>query len=219
MWTENHQKASPRTLLFCMVQDFLGECISLSSKRTLFFIEVAILTALALILDIVPFLKFKIWPAGGSISFAMIPVFILAFRWGLKGGLLSGFLWGILQMATGQAYVLNFWQALIEYGLAYTVLGFAGIFAIPLQQAAKNKEKAKVLRYIVIGVLIGGAARFLMHFLAGVIFFADATPEGQPAWIYSIVYNSTYMIPALLICMIVTYFLFSRQQSVLLRGS
>src|SRR5690625_7842515 len=94
----------------------------MSSKRTLFFIEVAILTALALLLDIIPFLKFKIWPAGGSISLAMIPVFIIAFRWGIKGGLLSGFLWGILQIAIGDAYILNFWQGLIEYGLAFTVL-------------------------------------------------------------------------------------------------
>src|SRR5690625_5737528 len=92
----------------------------MKSNRLLFFIEIAILTALALILDIIPFLKFKIWPAGGSISFAMIPVFIVAFRCGLKGGLLSGFLWGILQIATGNACIVNFWRELIVYGLAFT---------------------------------------------------------------------------------------------------
>lgn len=187
------------------------------SNGLLFYIEIAILTALALILDIIPFLKFQIWPAGGSISFAMIPVFILAFRWGIKGGLLSGFLWGVLQIATGNAYILNFWQGLIEYGLAFTVLGFAGVFAIPLQQAAKNKENARLLRYIIGGVLIGGTGRFIMHFLAGFIFFADAAPSGQPAWLYSFLYNVSYMVPALFICMVATYFLFSKQQQILLR--
>lgn len=189
----------------------------MSSNRLLFFIEVAILTALALILDIVPFLKFKIWPMGGSISFAMIPVFILAFRWGLKGGLLSGFLWGILQIATGNAYILNFWQGLIEYALAFTVIGLAGVFAASLHRAIKNKQTKTILWSIVGGVLVGGLARFLMHFLAGIIFFGDAVPTGQPAWLYSLLYNLSYMVPSMLICMVVTYFLFNKQQRILVR--
>src|SRR5699024_4031545 len=130
-----HQEASPYIAFLCCSLFFQGSVLHLNSNRLLFFIEVAILTALALILDIMPFLKFKIWPMGGSISFAMIPVFILAFRWGLKGGLLSGFLRGILQIATGNAYILNFWQELIEYALPFTVIGFASIIANTLQQA------------------------------------------------------------------------------------
>lgn len=190
----------------------------MNSNRLLFFIEVAILTALALILDIMPFLKFKIWPMGGSISFAMIPVFILAFRWGLKGGLLSGFLWGILQIATGNAYILNFWQGLIEYALAFTVIGLAGIFANSLHQAIKEENTKTILTSIIGGVLLGGSARFLMHFIAGIIFFGDAVPTGQPAWLYSLLYNISYMVPSMLICMVVTYFLFHKQRRILLRN-
>ncbi|MBO1004032.1 energy-coupled thiamine transporter ThiT [Pseudogracilibacillus auburnensis] len=189
----------------------------MSSKRTLFFIEVAILTALALLLDIIPFLKFKIWPAGGSISLAMIPVFIIAFRWGLKGGLLSGFLWGILQIAVGDAYILNFWQGLIEYGLAFTVLGFAGLFAKPVQQAVRNKNAKATFAYVLIGVLVGGSLRFTAHVVAGFVFFAEYAPEDQPAWLYSFIYNCTYMIPAMIICIIVIFFLFNRQPRTLLR--
>jgi len=190
----------------------------LQSQRTLFFIEVAILTALALLLDIIPFLKFKIWPAGGSISLAMIPVFILAFRWGIKGGLLSGFLWGILQIAVGDAYILNFWQGLIEYGLAFTVLGFAGLFATPLQQAVHDKDAKRTSSFVALGVLVGGSLRFIAHFVAGFIFFADSTPEGQPAWLYSFIYNCTYMIPAMIICFIVIFYLFHKQSRMLLRS-
>lgn len=190
----------------------------MSSNRTLFVIEVAILTALALIFDLIPFLKFKIWPAGGSISFAMIPVFIVAFRWGLKGGLLSGLLWGVLQVALGQAYILNFWQGLIEYGFAYTVLGFAGLVAAQVHEAVKDQNVKKTIQYVIIGVLIGGFARFFAHFLAGTIFFADAAPEGQPAWLYSLIYNSSYMIPALIIAIVVIGFLFTKQSRLLLRS-
>lgn len=191
----------------------------MSSTRTLFFIEVAILTALALTLDILPFLKFKIWPAGGSISFAMIPVFIVAFRWGMKGGLLSGFLWGILQIAVGDAYILYFWQGVIEYGLAFTGLGFAGLFAKQVQEAVKQKDTKSTFLYIALGVFVGGMMRFAGHFFAGWVFFADAAPEGQPVWLYSFLYNCTYMIPAMIICLLVIFFLFNKQPRALIRHS
>jgi len=191
----------------------------MSSTRTLFFIEVAILTALALTLDILPFLKFKIWPAGGSISLAMIPVFIIAFRWGIKGGLLSGFLWGILQIAVGDAYILYFWQGVIEYGLAFTVLGFAGLFAKQVQEAVKSKDAKSTFLYIALGVFVGGMMRFAGHFFAGWVFFADAAPADQPAWLYSFLYNCTYMIPAMIICLLVIFFLFNKQPRALIRHS
>lgn len=190
----------------------------MSSKRTLFFIEVAILTALALLLDVLPFLKFKIWPAGGSISLAMIPVFIVAFRWGLKGGLLSGFLWGILQIAVGDAYIINFWQGLIEYGLAFTVLGFAGFFRKPIQTAARLNNKKATFLYVIFGIIVGGMLRFTAHFFAGLIFFADSVPEGQPAWLYSLIYNISYMIPAMIICIIVVFYLFNKQPRIVLHS-
>ncbi len=189
----------------------------MSSKRTLFFIEVAILTALALTLDLIPFLKFKIWPAGGSISLAMIPVFIVAFRWGIKGGLLSGFLWGILQIAVGDAYILYFWQGVIEYGLAFTVLGFAGLFASKVQAAVRDRDKKTALTYLVTGIIFGGSLRFLAHFLAGAIFFGEFAPEGQNVWVYSFVYNFSYMFPALIICTIVVFYLFNKQPRTLLQ--
>lgn len=186
------------------------------SKQMLFLIEVAIFTALAMILDIVPFLKFKIWPAGGSISFAMIPIFIVAFRWGIKGGLLSGLLWGILQAIYG-GYIIHFWQGVIDYGVAFTVLGFAGLFATTVKQAVKNDELKKSFTYIMFGVLLGSALRFVAHFAAGVIFFADSAPEGQPAWLYSIIYNSSYMVPSFILCTVLIYLLFTKQPRTLLQ--
>lgn len=189
----------------------------MSSSRTLFIIEVAIFTALALVLDILPFLKFKIWPAGGSVSFAMIPVFIVAFRWGIRGGLLSGFLWGILQIAVGDAYILNFFQGLIEYGLAFTFLGFAGLFAKQVQQAVKEQQFGKTVLFLTLGILLGGMLRFVCHFFAGWFFFGDAAPEGQSPALYSLVYNSTYMFPAMALCLIILVVLFYKQPKALIR--
>src|SRR5690606_17803310 len=129
------------------------------SKRLLFLIEVAFFTALALLLDILP-ISFKIWAQGGSVSFAMIPIFIIAFRWGLKGGLLSGFLWGILQVATGEASILTPLQGFIDYAIAFTVLGFAGIFAKQVQKSVKEGKTKVYLTYITTGVLLGSVLRF-----------------------------------------------------------
>ncbi|MFC4024291.1 energy-coupled thiamine transporter ThiT [Oceanobacillus longus] len=184
------------------------------SKRILFLVEVSIFTALALLLDILP-LSFKIWAQGGSISFAMIPVFIVAFRWGLKGGLLSGFLWGVLQVATGTAYILTPLQGFIDYALAFTVIGFAGIFANRIQQAVKSGETKKYLTYITLGVLLGSTLRFIAHYVAGLVFFGSAI-EGQPAWLYSLIYNGSYMVPSFILCTVIVFFLFHKQPRTLL---
>jgi thiamine transporter len=62
-------------------------------------IETSILAALAFIIDLLPSIQLGPWI---SISFAMVPVFILSFRWGFKYGVLSGFLWGVLQVIFGE---------------------------------------------------------------------------------------------------------------------
>lgn len=190
----------------------------MSSNKILFLIEVAIFTALALLLDIIPGLSFKIWAMGGSISFAMIPVFIVAFRWGLKGGLVCGLLWGILQVAVGTAYILHPLQGLIEYGLAFTVLGFAGVFAKQVQEAVKEGKTKAYLSYITLGVLLGSSLRFIAHYFAGIVFFESAI-EGQPVWIYSLVYNISYMLPSFILCTGIVFFLFNKQPKTLLKDA
>ena len=176
--------------------------------------EVSIFTALALLLDILP-LSFKIWAQGGSVSFAMIPVFIVAFRWGIKGGLISGFLWGMLQIATGNAYILTPLQGFIDYAIAFTVLGFAGVFASHIQEAVKDGHTRIYLSYITAGVLLGSVLRFLAHYIAGIVFFGSAI-EGQPVWMYSLIYNASYMFPSFLLSTAIVFFLFHKQPRTLL---
>jgi thiamine transporter len=187
----------------------------MNSKKTLFMVEVAVFTALALILDLLPAFKM---PNGGSISFAMIPIFIVAFRWGLKGGLLAGLLWGVLQIVFG-ASILNLYQAFIEYGFAFTALGVAGIFAKPVQQSLKDGKIVKRFTYITLGVFIGSGLRFLAHFYAGIVFWGSYAPEGQPVWIYSLVYNSSYMLPSFILSTVVVFFLFIKQPKTLLQSA
>lgn len=193
----------------------MGRYFSLRSKRTLFLIEVAIFSALALLLDVIPFLSFKIWAQGGSFSLAMIPIFIVAFRWGIKGGLLSGLLWGGLQLAFGPA-IFTPLQGFLDYGVAFTVLGLAGIFAKPVQNVIKEGKSVKSFLFIMSGVFIGAGLRFLAHFTGGIVFFGEYAPEGQPVWLYSLLYNGSYMLPSFILCTFIVFFLFYKQPKTIL---
>src|SRR5690625_4826016 len=121
-----------------------------------------------MLLDFLPSIKFG---PSISISFAMVPIFVIAFRWGFIASTISGFLWGILQIATGDAWILTPMQAFIEYFIAFACIGFAGLFARSIQSNLKDKEKGKALIWIVIAVYIGSLTRYFWHFVAGVIFF------------------------------------------------
>lgn len=184
----------------------------MQSKRTLFLIEVAIFSALALILDLAPFLSFKVWAQGGSISFAMIPIFIMSYRWGLKGGLLSGLLLGSLQVVTGTAWIAHPVQGLLDYPIAFTVLGFAGLFKNQAAHALKSGSKGEFVKWVIVGVGLGSVLRFFSHYLAGVVFF-ESLIDGMNIWLYSFVYNASYIIPAAIINIIAVVFLFSKRPS------
>src|SRR5699024_13448 len=128
-------------------------------------------------LDLIPFLKFKIWAQGGSISFAMLPIFIVAFRWGVKGGLLAGFIWGMLQIPLG-GLVYHPVQAFIDYTLAFTVLGFASIFANRISLKVKEYTLKAYFTYIISGIFIRSMLQFAAHVVAGVAFFAEFMTQG-----------------------------------------
>jgi thiamine transporter len=182
----------------------------MANKNVLFLVEVAIFSALAMLLDIFSsMLSLKIWPQGGSISIAMVPVFLLAFRWGIKGGLLSGLLLGALQIITGQAYIFTPVQAFLDYIAAFTVLGLAGLTASQVVNSVKTRSKGKLITFVVIGTLIGSLLRFLAHFVGGIVFFGQYAPEGTPVWLYSLLYNGSYMVPGFIVSAIIIVILFS----------
>ncbi|GAA0328296.1 energy-coupled thiamine transporter ThiT [Bacillus carboniphilus] len=179
-----------------------------NSSKTLFLVEVAIFTAIAYLLDYVSGILMKnFWPQGGSVSLAMVPVVIMAFRWGLKGGLATGFLLGSIQLFSGFATIYYFLQIIFDYSLAFAVVGFAGIFAKSVQRALVNGNKGQLLVFAIFGSVLGGLLRYFIHFISGVTFFAQYAPEDQPVWLYSIVYNGGYMIPSIIITAVVVYLL------------
>src|SRR5699024_7787618 len=136
-----------------------------------------------------------------SISFAMVPIFIIAFRWGVRASFASGFIWGILQIVLGDAWILTPLQAFIEYFIAFAFVGFAGLFMNLVKRTLLVNNKANAIFYIIIAVILGPAARYFWHFIAGVVFFSGyAFEEGQCPIIFSLIANRITFIGAALTC-------------------
>lgn len=182
-------------------------------ERLQLLLEVSILGALSFILD-----KFTLFvmPQGGSITLSMLPIIIMAFRWGITGGMLTGLISGLLQLITGGT-VFHWAQALLDYTLAYTLVGLAAITSVWLVRSAAKRNKGMMIAAIVTGTVIGGLLRYLIHFTGGIIFFGSYAPAGQPVWLYSLVYNGSYMIPSIILCSIVTALLFTTAPRLLKR--
>lgn len=179
----------------------------MQSKKTLSLIvmvEAAFMAAFAMLIDLLPSIQLSPFI---SISFAMVPIFIISLRWGMKAGLLSGFLWGLLQVVTGDVYFLTVTQFLIEYFIAFACIGFAGIFCPFVQVAFEKKQSTKAVVWIVVAVFVGSLARYFWHFIAGVIFWGSFAPEGMSPVVYSLVVNGGTMLGVSVLCAIVLIFL------------
>ncbi|WML49693.1 energy-coupled thiamine transporter ThiT [Neobacillus sp. PS3-34] len=169
-------------------------------SNTLFIVEIAVFTALAYLLDLASgFIFSRIWPQGGSVSIAMVPIFLMAYRWGIKGGVLTGFLLGLLQLVIGFSTVVHPVQGFLDYFLAFSTVGLAGVFARGIKNALQANQKSKWMTYAVLGAFIGSLLRFICHFISGFVFFGSYAPKGQPVALYSFIYNGTYMLPSFII--------------------
>jgi thiamine transporter len=143
-------------------------------------VEAAFMIGLASVLSTV---KVYEAPYGGSVTLgSMIPILYLALRHGARVGLLAGTVYGFVQLVL-EPYVVHPAQLVLDYPLAFGLLGLAGLVA------------ARPL----VGVALGIAGRFVAHWLSGVVFFAAYAPEGMNAYLYSALYNAAYLVPELVL--------------------
>ena len=135
--------------------------------------EAALCTALAVVLSRVELFRL---PQGGSVTLEIVPMLLFAQRWGLKAGAAAGAVNGILQWILG-GYVVTPVQGLLDYPMAFGALGLAGLSCVSSW----------------IGVVIAVIARIACHVVSGVVFFSEYAPEGTHPFIYSLVYNGSFM--------------------------
>ena len=87
--------------------------------------EGAIMVALATALS---YLKLLELPQGGSVCIGMLPIFLYSARWGVGPAFLTSFAYGLLQLLLDGAYAWGPTSMLLDYLLAFGVLGVAGFF-------------------------------------------------------------------------------------------
>lgn len=171
---------------------------TVNKQRILKIVECAMLVAVAVVIDLIPFPK---WPQGGSVSLCMIPVAFCSFRHGTLWGLICGFILSCVQMITGfylppaGDFLSVILCIMLDYVLAFTLLGSADFFR-------KLCGGKKILGYIV-GTSAAGIIRLICSFLSGILLWGSYAPEGTPVWIYSLGYNASYMIPNTIIAAII----------------
>lgn len=161
-------------------------------RRVQALCEGAIMVALAQVLS---YLKFMELPNGGSLTPAMFPILFYALRWGLWRGLGAGFVFGLLQLMFDGAYAWGWQSMLLDYLIAFTPLGLAGLF--------RGKAWG-----IFPGTVLGCAARFVVHYISGVTIYRIVAPTEVPGLgvydnpaLYSLVYNGSYMLPNTLLAL------------------
>ena len=126
-------------------------------------------------------------PQGGSVTPAsMLPIMLFSAAYGVGPGLLTGLVYGVLQYLQG-GWFLNVWQFALDYLLAFAALGLAGL-------SRKMPEKWGLYAAMVIAAL----GRALSATLAGIMFWETAP-------VASLVYNGTYLIPEIVICIILAF--------------
>jgi len=155
------------------------------TDRVRIITETIVMVALAGALYLI---KIFTLPQGGSVTLgSMVPILLLALRRGPRIGIVGGVAFGLVALVedvySGVEVIFYPAQVILDYPLAFGLLGLAGFF-----------QKIPIL-----GVGIGIAARFCSHFVSGVLFFASYAPAGVSPFVYSAVYNGGFLIPEFVI--------------------
>ena len=152
--------------------------------------EGAIMVALATALG---YLKLFELPQGGSVGIGMLPILLFCSRWGWKQSFLVSFACGLLQLLFDGAFALGPLSMLLDYLLAYGVLGAACFF------------RGGRIRFC-LGIFAACFLRFLMHFISGVTVFRIFAPTelfgtliANP-YLYSALYSGSYVLLDAILC-------------------
>jgi len=191
---------------------------------------IALATAISFVCSLIPVPPFN-FPFGGGITIAgMLPIIIIAYLYGTRWGLLTGFVYSLVQMLLGHSTVVGLFTpdsdsymgsvtiaiaiCVIDYIVAYTVLGLGGVF----------RKKMSPIKALVWGSVLALGLRYVCHIVSGAIFYGawaewfftldgiyetigkgilDTFRGNSLSLLYSAVYNGCYMIPEMILTPIV----------------
>ena len=164
--------------------------------------ESAVMIALAIVLS---FIKIIDMPYGGAVTIAsMLPVALISYRHGLKWGLISAAVYGVVQQLLGLSTLswATSWQSVVaiimlDYIVAFTVIGIAGMF----RKAIKNQAIS-----LTFGCLTVSFLRYICHVISGATVWVGLSIPDYAALSFSFAYNATYMLPETIILLVVAVY-------------
>lgn len=183
------------------------------SQKTKLITEGAAMVALATVLSFIRIIKL---PWGGSVTlFSMLPIIIFSIKNGVKNGLIVSFIFSLIQLTQSIMDGLLGWGltpaalvacVVIDYILAFSVLGFAGIF------------RDNGIKGWIIGTVLSMVMRLFMHILSGAVIWKSFGElwmgfSTENSLIYSILYNGAYMIPEIVFTTIGAFILLKAPQT------
>lgn len=160
---------------------FVGDKRKMSDTRSIVYGAISIALSFAL-----SYAKLFKLPQGGSVTFAsLLPLMIYCCMFGTRRGLIVCTIYGVLQ-ALQDPFIIHPMQFLLDYPLAFGLIGVSGIF----MEKGVFKDK-KVVAFLLGGVL-AVLLRYACHVCSGVFAFADYADldKYDTAIAYSMAYNS-----------------------------
>lgn len=175
----------------------------MKSKRIMWICESAIMIAVATVLSVVALINM---PFGGSVTAAsMVPVVLIAYRYGVGLGAVTGLVYSLIQLLLGASnlsYATSSTAAVaiifLDYVFAFTAVGLAGMF--------KNKIKTQPSA-MVLGTLTVCVIRYIMHVISGCTVWAGVSIPTEEGFLYSLVYNAAYMVPETIVTAAAVWYL------------
>lgn len=176
----------------------------MDQSKTRMIAEAGVAIAIAQVLS---FITLFHMPQGGSIKAAsLVPLMIFAYRWGGTRGIWAGVVYGVLHFLLGFKSSIHYLSIILDYLVAYGAIGVCGYF----------KDN---ITGLVSGSIVAIALRWFASVTSGAVVFASYAPQGQNPWIYSMIYNASYMIPDGILNIIVLLFVYQGVKRGLNRGA
>ena len=186
------------------------------------FVECALMIAVATVLSLI---KIDLPTGGGVTICSMLPIILISHRHGCGWGIGRASAYSLVQLLLGLdnvGYATNFLMGagivLLDYVLAYTVLGLSGAFdrvfegrkkataiGIAFVHRYEMTRKQNLRTALFVGIFVTFTLRFICHLLTGAWIWGEWMPDEflgrtmTSPWTYSALYNGWYMLVELII--------------------
>ncbi len=135
---------------------------------------------------VLSYIKLFEMPQGGSVTLlSSLPIILFGYLYGWKHGFIVAFTYSLLQMIQSPGYIISVPQALLDYVIAFTILGVAGFFR-------KN---------IIVATCISYALRYCSHVIAGLLWYTEYNTTQYSGLVYVLLYNA-FLLIELAICLV-----------------